>query len=79
VHHLWRGVVSWRKGTTRVLSERGFRQDRSDGTIRRMFDGLSFTHRREYVEWTEEAKRAETRRRRVERAVDMLRDGRRHP
>jgi Bacteriocin-protection, YdeI or OmpD-Associated/Domain of unknown function (DUF1905) len=43
------------------------------------FAGLSFTHQREYAEWVAEAKRAETRRRRVELAVQMLRDGRRHP
>jgi hypothetical protein len=43
------------------------------------FAGLSFTHQREYVEWVTEAKRDETRRRRVEQAVAMLRDGRRHP
>jgi hypothetical protein len=43
------------------------------------FAGLSFTHQREYVEWVTGAKRDETRRRRVEQAVAMLRDGRRHP
>jgi len=43
------------------------------------FAGLSYTHQREYAEWVSEAKRAETRRRRVEQAVAMLRDGRRHP
>jgi Bacteriocin-protection, YdeI or OmpD-Associated/Domain of unknown function (DUF1905) len=43
------------------------------------FAGLSFTHQREYVEWVTGAKREETRRRRVEQAVAMLRDGRRHP
>jgi hypothetical protein len=43
------------------------------------FAGLSFTHQREYAEWVAQAKRAETRRRRVEQAVAMLRDGRRHP
>jgi uncharacterized protein YdeI (YjbR/CyaY-like superfamily) len=43
------------------------------------FAGLSYTHQREYVEWVAEAKRDETRRRRVEQAVAMLRDGRRHP
>jgi hypothetical protein len=43
------------------------------------FAALSHTHQREYAEWVAEAKRAETRRRRVEQAVAMLRDGRRHP
>jgi hypothetical protein len=44
------------------------------------FEGLSFTHQREYARWVAEAKREATRRRRVEQAVQqMLRDGRRHP
>jgi hypothetical protein len=51
----------------------------ADPEAKAAFDGLSFTHQREYAEWVAEAKRAETRRRRVEQAVQMLRDGRRHP
>ena len=50
-----------------------------DDEARAAFEGLSFTHRREYVEWVTGAKREETRRARLERAVDMLRDGVRHP
>jgi hypothetical protein len=46
---------------------------------RAAFEGLSFTHQREYAEWVAEAKREATRRRRVAQAVEMLRDGRRHP
>ena len=36
------------------------------------YDGLSFSHRREYAEWVGEAKRDETRRRRAARAVQRL-------
>jgi hypothetical protein len=43
------------------------------------FESLSYTHRREYVRWIEEAKREETRRRRVARAVELLRRGVRTP
>jgi hypothetical protein len=43
------------------------------------FESLSFTHQREYVRWIEEAKREETRRRRIERAAELLRDGVRTP
>jgi bifunctional DNA-binding transcriptional regulator/antitoxin component of YhaV-PrlF toxin-antitoxin module len=46
---------------------------------RAAFDALSFTHRREYAEWVGEAKRPETRARRAERAIEMLREGVRHP
>jgi bifunctional DNA-binding transcriptional regulator/antitoxin component of YhaV-PrlF toxin-antitoxin module len=43
------------------------------------FDELSYTHRREYASWIADAKRDETRERRVEDAIRMLRDGVRHP
>jgi hypothetical protein len=39
------------------------------------FDGLSYTHRKEYVGWIEEAKREATRRNRIEKAVVLLREG----
>jgi hypothetical protein len=39
------------------------------------FDALSFTHRREYVEWVEGAKRADTRARRIAETVDRVRAG----
>ena len=51
----------------------------ADPEARAAFDGLSFTHQREYADWVAEAKRESTRRRRVDQAVEMLRDGRRHP
>ena len=51
----------------------------ADPEARAAFEGLSFTHQREYAQWVAEAKRETTRRRRVEQAVEMLRDGRRHP
>ncbi len=47
--------------------------------IRARFDDLAFTHRREYAQWVDEAKRSETRERRAARAVEMLRDGVKHP
>lgn len=40
------------------------------------FQGLSYTHQREYVAWITEAKREETRVRRIARAVEMLTEGR---
>ena len=41
----------------------------------RFFHELSYTHRREYVMWIEDAKRPETRQRRVQQAVEMLKAG----
>jgi uncharacterized protein YdeI (YjbR/CyaY-like superfamily) len=40
------------------------------------FERLAYTHRKEYARWIEEAKRDETRERRVAQALEMLRDGR---
>jgi hypothetical protein len=64
----------------RSRCRRSFRRPlAADDAARAAFDGLSYTHRREYVEWVTGAKREETRRARLERAVGMLRDGVRHP
>ena len=39
------------------------------------FERLAFTHRKEYARWVAEAKREETRQRRVEQALEMIRAG----
>ena len=39
---------------------------------RAAFEALSFSHQREYVEWIEDAKRAETRARRITKTVEQL-------
>ena len=46
---------------------------------REFLESLSFTHRKEYVRWIEDAKRAETRQARIAKAAVMLADGVRHP
>jgi bifunctional DNA-binding transcriptional regulator/antitoxin component of YhaV-PrlF toxin-antitoxin module len=40
------------------------------------FGRMSYTHRKEYVAWIEEARKEETRARRVEKAVGMIAEGR---
>ena len=40
--------------------------------VRASFDQLSFTHRKEHVRAVEEAKKPETRERRIAKCVDML-------
>lgn len=47
--------------------------------LQAFFDSLSFTHRREYADWIAAAKREDTRARRVEKAIEMLRTKVRHP
>ena len=48
-----------------------------DDAARTTYDGLSYTHRKEWVRWVEEAKKPETRATRIEKTVAGLREGRR--
>jgi hypothetical protein len=47
-----------------------------DDGARSAFDGLAFSHRKEWVRWVEEAKKAETRTARIEKTVESLKAGR---
>lgn len=51
----------------------------ADADVRATFGALAFTHRREYAEWVDGAKREPTRALRAAKAVEMLRAGIRHP
>jgi hypothetical protein len=46
-----------------------------DEAARVAFDRLAFTHRKEFARWIAEAKRDETRQRRVTKALEMLHGG----
>ena len=46
-----------------------------DAAARSTYDGLAFTHRKEWVRWVTEAKKPETRTTRIERTVAALREG----
>jgi Bacteriocin-protection, YdeI or OmpD-Associated/Domain of unknown function (DUF1905) len=48
-----------------------------DAAARAFFDGLSYTHRKEWVRWVEEAKKAETRATRIAKTVASLHAGER--
>ena len=50
-----------------------------DAVADEAFEKLSYTHRKEYARWIAEAKRDETRRSRLVKAVEMLRAGVRTP
>jgi len=47
----------------------------ADPRAQAAFERLAFTHRKEFARWVEEAKRDETRQRRVEAALEMIRAG----
>ena len=46
-----------------------------DAKAKAGFDGLAYSHRKEYARWIGEAKKEETRQRRVAKALKMLREG----
>ncbi len=48
---------------------------KSDKEAKSAFEKLSYTHKKEFVTWIEEAKREETRARRVEQTLKMLKVG----
>ncbi|HEY6073722.1 MAG TPA: YdeI/OmpD-associated family protein [Anaerolineales bacterium] len=48
---------------------------KKEKTAQSYFDSLSYTHKREFVNYILEAKKDETRARRVEKVVEMLRQG----
>jgi len=47
----------------------------ADPQAKASFEGMAFTHRKEYARWVAEAKQQETRQRRVQRALEMIRAG----
>ena len=49
----------------------------ADAPAKAFFDRLSYTHRKEWVRWVEEAKKAETRTRRIAKTVEALHAGKR--
>jgi Bacteriocin-protection, YdeI or OmpD-Associated/Domain of unknown function (DUF1905) len=48
----------------------------NDPQAKTAFEGMAFTHRKEHARWIDEAKKEETRARRVAQAVEMIRTGR---
>jgi Bacteriocin-protection, YdeI or OmpD-Associated/Domain of unknown function (DUF1905) len=60
--------------TVELPAELGAALD-ADDAARAAFDALSYSHRKEYADWITEAKREETRRRRLEKALERLQTG----
>jgi len=50
---------------------------KKDKEAKAFFDKLSYTHRKEYVRWVEEAKKEETRQNRIVKTIEMLKKGKR--
>jgi hypothetical protein len=66
-------VVVWRDEAERTVEvPREFKRVMKTEGLLDCFEKLSFTHRKEYCRWIAEAKKEETRSRRVGKAVEML-------
>ena len=50
---------------------------KKDEQAKAFFDKLSYTHRKEYVTWINEAKKEETRQNRIVKTIEMLKQGKR--
>ena len=49
---------------------------KKDKVVKAFFDKLSYSHKKEYVKWIEEAKKEETRQNRIIKTMEMLKKGR---
>lgn len=66
-------VELWKDEEPRVIEvPADFQQAMKKEGVIPLFDRLSFTHRKEYCRWITDAKKDETRKIRVERAVELL-------
>lgn len=50
-----------------------------DQSVKAFFDGLSFTNRKEYVNWITTAKKEITKQNRLSKMFDLLKSGAKHP
>ncbi|HEV2463484.1 MAG TPA: YdeI/OmpD-associated family protein [Acidobacteriaceae bacterium] len=69
-------VVLWRDDAARTpeIPLQLERMMKKEG-LRAFFDSLSYTHRKEYCRWIAEAKKEETREKRLEKAAAMMKAG----
>jgi uncharacterized protein YdeI (YjbR/CyaY-like superfamily) len=73
-------VVLWKDDAPREVEvPRAFMARMRKAGVLAFFESLSFTHRKEYCRWIAEAKKEETRTRRIERALELLTKGVRTP
>jgi len=69
-------IVVWKDDSVRILEVPApfLTRLRREGLLA-SFEKLSYTHRKEYVRWITEAKKEETRARRLDKAIEMLHKG----
>ena len=69
-------VVLWKDDDVRVVAVPAQFENlmKKEGVLS-IFENLSYTHRKEYCRWITDAKKEETRVRRLEKAIEMLKQG----
>ena len=73
-------VVLWRDAEVRTLAVPAeFEKRLEQEHLLPFFSGLSYTSRKEYCRWITDAKKEETRAKRLERAVELLKKGIKSP
>lgn len=73
-------IVLWKDEAPREpVVPPAFRTAMRQARVLGFFDDLSFTHRKEYCRWISEAKKEETRVRRLDKAIQLLKAGVRSP
>jgi Domain of unknown function (DUF1905)/Bacteriocin-protection, YdeI or OmpD-Associated len=73
-------VVVWKDDGERIVAVPAhFEKLMKKEGLLSFFEQLSFTHRKEYCRWITEAKKEETRAKRLVKAIEMLRSGVRTP
>jgi hypothetical protein len=69
-------VVAWKDEEIRTLEVPApFEKLMKKEGVLKYFEALSYTHRKEYCRWITEAKKEETRLKRLEKAIAMLKTG----
>jgi len=73
-------VVVWKDGEVRTVEVPAQFENlmKKEGLLP-VFEKLSYTHRKEYCRWITEAKKQETRLKRLEKAIEMMKKGVRTP
>ena len=80
----WCSFAAKRKLIAHIISEQNLLERSNKNEFEKLmkkegllssFEKLSYTHRKEYCRWITEAKKEETRSRRLEKAVEMLKKG----
>ncbi|HEY0796321.1 MAG TPA: YdeI/OmpD-associated family protein [Acidisarcina sp.] len=73
-------IVLWKDEDLRVVEiNDAFKERMKREALLTFFESLSYTHRKEYCRWITEAKREETRLKRLDKAMEMLKLGVRTP